>query len=147
MRDVSEYNVTVDMVVPRADPSSSAAASAHALHANLERGLTMTHVPSTNKRVYGPRDSLEMSFVENYIPAPPPSGADVLKRKSLGLTPGLGRSTSELGASNDSAGTEKTAASSTTCASEEAAQTVGPEEEPKAEGTGAMGECPVLLCF
>ena len=118
MRDVSEYNVTVDTVAPCADPSAAAVASAHALHANLERGLTMTHVPRTNKRVYGPRDSLEMSFVEDYIPAPPPSGADALKRKSLGLTPGLGRSTSELGASNDSAGTGRTAASSTTCASD-----------------------------
>ena len=119
MRDVSQYNVTVDTVAPCADPSS-AAASAHPLHANLERGLTMTHVPRTKKRVYGPRDSLEMSFVEDYIsPPPPPSNsADVLKRTSLGLTPGLGRSTSELGASNDSAGTEKTAASSTTCASD-----------------------------
>ena len=78
----------------------------------------MTDVPRTNKRIYGPRDSLEMSFVEDYISPPPPSSsADVLKRKSLGLTPGLGRSTSELGASKDSAGTERTAASSTTCAS------------------------------
>lgn len=110
-QDVSQYNVTVDTVAPRADPSSSSA-SAHALHANLERGLTMTRVPLTKKHVYGPRDSLEMSFVEDYIPPPPP-GTDVLKRTSLGLAPGLG---SELGASNDSAGTERTAASST-CAS------------------------------
>lgn len=79
----------------------------------------MSHVPRTNNYINGPRDSLEMSFAE-YIPPPSSSSsANVLmKRKSLGLAPGLGRSTSELGASNDSAGTEKTAASSTrpTCA-------------------------------